>query len=168
MTTLDLANIQGFVIRGYRLPYAAYLFLRIDDATRARALLGEVLPQVITAARWTEKPESGINVAVSHAGLRALGIEVRQELPGVGENLRDHYAPRTRWLVGQKGVTFNDRARGLGMVYQAARYAVFRKGFLASVGAPLYEQTITETNGALCNGRSGNAELSWPSFSRSA
>jgi choline dehydrogenase len=69
--------------------------------------------------------------------LRNLGIEVRQALPGVGENLRDHYAPRTRWLVGKKGVTFNDRARGLGMVYQAARYALFRKGFLASVGAPL-------------------------------
>ena len=69
--------------------------------------------------------------------LRALGIEVRQALRGVGENLRDHYAPRTRWLVGKKGVTFNDRARGLGMVYQAARYALFRKGFLASVGAPL-------------------------------
>ena len=37
-----------------------------------------------------------------------LGIEVRQALPGVGENLRDHYAPRTRWLIGAKGITFND------------------------------------------------------------
>ena len=69
--------------------------------------------------------------------LRKLGIEVRHELPGVGENLRDHYAPRTRWLVGKRGITYNDRARGLGMVYQAARYALFRKGFLASVGAPM-------------------------------
>src|SRR3954447_24563128 len=62
--------------------------------------------------------------------LRDLGIEVRQALPGVGENLRDHYAPRTRWLVGKKGITFNDRARGLGMINQAMRYALFRKGFL--------------------------------------
>ena len=31
--------------------------------------------------------------------LRALGIGVRQALPGVGENLRDHYAPRTRWAI---------------------------------------------------------------------
>jgi choline dehydrogenase len=69
--------------------------------------------------------------------LRALGIEVRQALPGVGENLRDHYAPRTRWHVGKKGITNNDRARGLGMVHQALRYALFRKGFLASVGAPM-------------------------------
>jgi choline dehydrogenase len=69
--------------------------------------------------------------------LQALGIEVRQALPGVGENLRDHYAPRTRWAVGKWGITNNHRARGLGMVYQAARYALFRKGFLASVGAPM-------------------------------
>ena len=69
--------------------------------------------------------------------LRNLGVEVRHALPGVGENLRDHYAPRTRWHVGKKGITFNDRARGLGMVYQALRYALLRKGFLASVGAPM-------------------------------
>jgi choline dehydrogenase len=69
--------------------------------------------------------------------LRGLGIEVRQALPGVGENLRDHYAPRTRWLVGRKGITYNDRARGLGMAHQALRYALFRRGFLAAVGAPM-------------------------------
>src|SRR5579863_6182023 len=69
--------------------------------------------------------------------LRALGIEVTQALPGVGENLRDHYAPRTRWLIGKRGITFNDRGRGLGLVYQALRYALFRKGMLAMVGAPM-------------------------------
>jgi choline dehydrogenase len=69
--------------------------------------------------------------------LRKLGIEVQHELPGVGENLRDHYAPRTRWLVGKRGITYNDRGRGLGLVYQAMRYALFRKGMLASVGAPM-------------------------------
>jgi choline dehydrogenase len=69
--------------------------------------------------------------------LRNLGIEVRHELPGVGENLRDHYVPRTRWLVRKKGVTFNDRGRGLGLVHQALRYALFRQGMLAMAGAPI-------------------------------
>ena len=69
--------------------------------------------------------------------LRDLGIEVRQALPGVGENLRDHYAPRTRWAVGKKGITFNDRARGLGMVWQALRYATSGRGLLGAVGAPI-------------------------------
>jgi choline dehydrogenase len=69
--------------------------------------------------------------------LRNLGIEVRHELPGVGENLRDHYVPRTRWLVGKKGITFNDRGRGLGLAQQAIRYALFRQGMFAMTGAPL-------------------------------
>ena len=69
--------------------------------------------------------------------LRNLGIEVRHELPGVGENLRDHYVPRTRWLVGKKGITFNDRGRGLGLAHQALRYALFRQGMLAMAGAPI-------------------------------
>ena len=42
--------------------------------------------------------------------LRDLGIEVRHALPGVGENLRDHYVPRTRWLVGKKGITLQRSA----------------------------------------------------------
>jgi choline dehydrogenase len=69
--------------------------------------------------------------------LRNLGIEVHHELPGVGENLRDHYVPRTRWLVAKKGITFNDRGRGLGLARQALRYALFRQGMLAMAGAPI-------------------------------
>ncbi len=69
--------------------------------------------------------------------LQTLGIAVRQALPGVGENLRDHYAPRTRWAVGAKGYTFNDRGRGLGLLGQVLRYAFGQEGLLSMVGAPL-------------------------------
>jgi choline dehydrogenase len=69
--------------------------------------------------------------------LRALGIGVRQALPGVGENLRDHYAPRTRWAIDAKGFTYNDTARGLGLARQALRYAFSGRGLLGMVGAPL-------------------------------
>ena len=69
--------------------------------------------------------------------LKALGIEVRSALPGVGENLRDHYAPRTRWKVGAKGYTYNDTARGLGWVKQGLNFAFRNTGLLASVGAPM-------------------------------
>jgi choline dehydrogenase len=69
--------------------------------------------------------------------LRDLGIEVRHALPGVGENLRDHYAPRTRWAIGAKGITFNDRGRGLGLVWQALRYATSGRGMLGMVAAPI-------------------------------
>jgi choline dehydrogenase-like flavoprotein len=69
--------------------------------------------------------------------LRDLGIDVRHALPGVGENLRDHYAPRTRWAIGAKGVTFNDRGRGLSLVHQALRYLTSGTGMLGMVAAPI-------------------------------
>jgi choline dehydrogenase len=69
--------------------------------------------------------------------LRDLGIEVRHELPGVGENLRDHFAPRTRWAIGAKRITFNDRGRGLGLAWQALRYALVGQGMLGMVAAPI-------------------------------
>jgi choline dehydrogenase len=69
--------------------------------------------------------------------LRALGIEVRHALPGVGENLRDHYAPRTRWAIAAKGITFNDRGRGLGLVNQALRFVLNEPSMLAMVAAPM-------------------------------
>jgi len=69
--------------------------------------------------------------------LHDLGIDVRLALPGVGENLRDHYAPRTRWAIGAKDITYNDTARGFGIVRQALRYAFLRDGMLGAVGAPI-------------------------------
>ncbi|HET7884046.1 MAG TPA: GMC family oxidoreductase N-terminal domain-containing protein [Acetobacteraceae bacterium] len=69
--------------------------------------------------------------------LSRLGIEVRHALPGVGENLRDHFAPRTRWAIGTKGFTYNDTGRGVGMIRQALRYAVFGDGMLGGVAAPI-------------------------------
>jgi len=71
---IDRPNIQGFVVRGYRLPYAGYVFLKVTDAAKARATLTEFIPHVITAEHWTDKPASGINLAFSFAGLRAMGL----------------------------------------------------------------------------------------------
>jgi choline dehydrogenase len=69
--------------------------------------------------------------------LQGLGIDVNHALPGVGENLRDHFAPRTRWSIGAKGYTFNDRGRGLGLIAQVLKYALFGKGMFGMVAAPL-------------------------------
>jgi choline dehydrogenase len=69
--------------------------------------------------------------------LHAQGIEVRHELAGVGENLREHYAPRMKWGIKVRGVTYNDTMRGFGMVREALRYAFGRSGFLALSAAPI-------------------------------
>ena len=70
--------------------------------------------------------------------LQGLGIKVLHALPGVGENLRDHYSPRMKWTVpASLGMTYNDRARGLGMVWQALRYAISQKGLLGLPASPI-------------------------------
>ena len=56
---IDLADIQGNVLRGYTMPAAAYLFLRIVDVGKARALMTRMLPQVMTAAPWRRPPADG-------------------------------------------------------------------------------------------------------------
>jgi Dyp-type peroxidase family len=94
---IDRTNVQGFVIRGYRLPYAGYIYLRIDDAAQARAALAEFIPQVITAERWTDKPESGVNVAFSFQGLRALQCSERS-LDAFPAEFREGMAARAQIL----------------------------------------------------------------------
>jgi choline dehydrogenase len=70
--------------------------------------------------------------------LQGLGIEVRHALKGVGENLRDHYSPRMKWTVPRSlGLTYNDKGRGLGLVWQALKYALTDKGLLGLPAAPI-------------------------------
>jgi choline dehydrogenase len=66
--------------------------------------------------------------------LRNLGIEVRaMSCLGLVKILQ---LLRNSWLVGKKGITFNDRGRGLGLAHQALRCALRRQGMLAMAGAP--------------------------------
>ena len=69
--------------------------------------------------------------------LKAAGVEVKHALPGVGENLRDHYAPRTRWTIGAKNVTYNDLGGGLNLAKQALRFAFTKKGMMGIPAAPI-------------------------------
>ncbi|HJZ31180.1 MAG TPA: GMC family oxidoreductase N-terminal domain-containing protein [Hyphomicrobiaceae bacterium] len=62
--------------------------------------------------------------------LSSLGIPVRHPLPGVGENLKDHYAPR--FVARVKNIdTINERSRGLKLVREALRWAIYGDGILA-------------------------------------
>ena len=66
-----------------------------------------------------------------------MGSTFATHCPVSGENLRDHFAPRTRWAFGAKGYTFNDRGQGFGLVRQALRYVFAGKGMFGMVAAPL-------------------------------
>jgi Dyp-type peroxidase family len=79
VTTLDYDDIQGTILRGYRVDHARHFVLQVVDAGGARAFLGSLvdpssdMPQITTAARWTTKPACFLNVGITAAGLAALG-----------------------------------------------------------------------------------------------
>jgi choline dehydrogenase len=66
--------------------------------------------------------------------LEAHGIEVRHELPGVGENLRDHLAPRLVWKVKRSGIVYTS---GPGLVWEGLKYIFTRGGLLSLPASPV-------------------------------
>jgi len=87
--------------------------------------------EVILAGGTYNSPQllqlSGIGPA---ALLKDLGIPVLHDLAGVGENLRDHYAPR--FVARVKNIdTINEEARGLRLVGNVLKWLTTRKGILA-------------------------------------
>src|SRR3989440_6185806 len=62
--------------------------------------------------------------------LRSLDIEVHHALPGVGEGLQDHYAPRS--VARVKNIkTINERRRGLSLAVEVLKWAATRRGLLS-------------------------------------
>jgi choline dehydrogenase len=62
--------------------------------------------------------------------LKSFGIPVRHDLPGVGENLRDHYSVRLVAKV-KNSATMNELATGLGLAGQIARWLFGKPNILA-------------------------------------
>ena len=75
MSKLNETDIQGFVLRGYNLPFARHIFVHFDDPQRACAFIFRLLPQITTGQHWDNgKPDSTVNVAFTHRGLVALDL----------------------------------------------------------------------------------------------
>ena len=119
---VDLADIQGNVLRGYTMPAAAYLWLRIVDVPKARALMTRMLPFVETAEPWTEPPATAMNVAFTFAGLIELGLpdDVLASFPGA---FRDGMAARAEQL-GDRGPSAPDAWEFHGAHVLVSVYAV--------------------------------------------
>ena len=157
----DLSDIQGNVLRGYTFPCAAYLFLRIDDPQKARALMARMLPQISTAEPWENgPPPTALHVALTYAGLRAVGV-AQEILDSFPEEFREGQAARAERL-GDRGPSAPEHwEAGLGTgeahvlvtVYaadedklEAARMA------LKTVGAEGAVTVINETRAAALEG----------------
>ncbi|MDD9907508.1 MAG: GMC family oxidoreductase N-terminal domain-containing protein [Rhodospirillaceae bacterium] len=69
--------------------------------------------------------------------LRSLGIDLVHDLPGVGENLRDHYAPRFSGKI-KNSKTINELSSGLNLVGEVAKYFVGGKSILSLSPSMVY------------------------------
>lgn len=62
--------------------------------------------------------------------LREKGIDVVSALPGVGENLQDHFVLGNRYRMKPGSPSVNQQSRGLAMIGEVFKYLTQRKGLL--------------------------------------
>ncbi len=123
------ARVTKILIDNKRATGITYRLDGIDKQAHAEA-------EIILAAGAVQSPQllelSGIGQPEL---LRSHGIEVVHELPGVGENFRDHYLGRINWRVNRP-ITLNERSRGLRLVGEVMKWGLTRRGFLSFNSAP--------------------------------
>jgi len=125
LTILSHAQAERIIFAGKRV---TGLELKVKGEPAQLDVAGEL----ILAAGAIGTPQllqlSGIGPA---ALLKQHGIEVRHELPGVGENLQDHLQIRTAFKI-QGATTLNERqAKLMGKARIALEYAFTRSGPMA-------------------------------------
>ncbi len=79
--TIDLADVQANIVRGYSARHARHFALSAPDAARGGQFLRAILPdapgdgpRVSTAALWEIKPPYCLNLGITFAGVGALGV----------------------------------------------------------------------------------------------
>jgi choline dehydrogenase len=121
------AHVTALIFEGPRCTGVAYTIGGRGGAQRSVTARREV----ILAAGSFNSPQLLQLAGIGPPDLlKAHGIAVRRALAGVGENLRDHYAPRFVARV-KNARTINERARGLSLAGEIARYLITRRGILA-------------------------------------
>ena len=118
------AFARKLILDGKRVVGVRYDVKGVETEARAGA-------EVLLTAGAVQSPQllevSGIGAPEV---LGEHGITVQHQLPGVGENYRDHYAARIAWRVNQKNMSLNDTTRGVNVVKEALKYAFTNRGML--------------------------------------
>jgi choline dehydrogenase len=87
--------------------------------------------EVILAGGAVNSPQllqlSGVGPA---ALLQEYGIPVVADVPGVGENLQDHYVVGLRYRLKKGVLSVNEMSKGRRLVGEALKYAFLRRGLL--------------------------------------
>ena len=98
-------------------------------AVGGRTVEATAVREVVLAAGAVQSPQllelSGIGQGDL---LRRYGIDVVSDLPGVGENYRDHYMSSVVWRVRGDASTLNEDTRGVRLLAEAVKYACRRAG----------------------------------------
>ena len=77
---LPYDDIQGTILRGYRVDLARHFILSISDQAAAGELILKLvegrdgLPRITSAERWLRKPNSFLNIGFTCPGLKQLGV----------------------------------------------------------------------------------------------
>jgi deferrochelatase/peroxidase EfeB len=78
---LDLADIQGNLLRGYRSANARHFALEVGNRPGGAAFIAGLVsgdesrsPQITTAEEWDTKPSYTLNLGITYDGLTALGV----------------------------------------------------------------------------------------------
>lgn len=81
MTPIDLADVQGNILRGCRVKWARHFALQVEQAAPAYRFIAGLVsgdealsPQVSTAAQWQQRPAYFLNIGFTFSGLGALGV----------------------------------------------------------------------------------------------
>lgn len=80
--TVDLADVQGNILRGYRKARVRHLVMQVIDAPRARVWIGATVeadrsraPAITRAAHWGDHPPHVcFNLGITFVGMKALGV----------------------------------------------------------------------------------------------
>lgn len=70
----NLKDVQGNILSNYGAQFATYLLYRVDLSEAARRWLGAIIDDITTEKEFKEQPPAMLNVAVTHQGLKALGL----------------------------------------------------------------------------------------------
>ncbi len=77
----NLADVQGFILRGYRMPCVRHFVLQIKDVAGSKQFLASLVSgdtasstQITTASLWTAKPYYCLNIGLTSEGLKELRL----------------------------------------------------------------------------------------------
>ena len=96
--TVELDDIQATVLRYRPEPYyGTHVLLHINEARGGRELLRRLVPHIDSAAAWWQAGDTWIAIAISYAGLVALGVP-EDSLRSFPEAFRQGMAARAEQL----------------------------------------------------------------------